>query len=167
MGKKNNFKEWLLWLMVSASLILMAYNASVRWISNRPVPRPTAQVKPGISLANFQLQYSNNENLFIPSTGRHLMSFMTTECKACQRQVDSLNEIAKAKTSYAAVSAIFFEPATKVVEFQAMFKPQFNCLLDNKGQLASKLQLTTFPQTIELIDGVVVKSWVGLQTKFE
>lgn len=167
MEKRNNLKEWLLWLMVGVSLALMVYNTSMRWRSSRRGQQPATQIKNGTNLANFQLKNSNNEDFVIPNKGRHLLSFMTTECRACQRQVTSLNDVVKAKGSYDRVSAVFFEPANKVVAFQATFNPEFNCLLDNKGELASKLQINTYPQTIDLVDGVVVKSWVGLQVKFE
>ncbi len=165
---KTNFKEWLLWLMVGTSLLLMGFNTWVRWDGNgRTQQPPSPQIKPGEYLANFQLKHTNDEDFFIPGNGRYLLSFMTTECGACQKQVNSLNELARSAENYAGVSAVFFEPASKVKEFQSSFNPAFSCLLDHNGQLASRLQLNTFPQTIELVDGVVAKSWVGLQTKFE
>jgi len=154
--------------MVGASLLLMGYNTWARWEGDRRIKLPpTAQIKTGEHLANFQLKHTNDEDFFIPGNGRYLLSFMTTECGACQKQVNSLNELARSTGNYAGIGAVFFQSANKVKEFQTSFNPEFTCLLDHNGQLASKLQLNTFPQTIELVDGVVVKSWVGLQAKFE
>lgn len=168
MEKKSKFKEWLLWLMVGTSLVLMVYNTSARWAANSRTQRPlAAQVKTGEHLANFQLKHTDDRDFFIPGNGRYLLSFMTTKCGACQKQVNSLNELARSTKDYAGVGAVFFEPANKVREFRSSFNPAFTCLLDHNGQLASKLQINTFPQTIELVDGVVIKSWVGLQTRFE
>lgn len=167
MKRKNSFKEWLFWLMVGASLALMFYNTFARWRGTRKVNLPPPQIERGITLVGTQLTHLTGDDVTISGKGRELISFMTTDCKACQRQVQSLNEIAKATIRYDNISAVFFEPAATVLEFQASFNPEFNCLLDSRNQLATRLQLDTFPQTVELVNGVVVKSWVGLERKFE
>jgi hypothetical protein len=109
---------------------------------------------------------TKGEEVTIPAQGRFLIAFLDTECGPCKRQVDPLNE-ALEKRTYSGVLAVFSEPEAKVTEFESSVKPEFVCLRDvGRGPLAEN-RISTFPQTIEVDNGIVTRSWVGYQGLFE
>lgn len=152
--------------MVSASLALMLYNTIVYYQDHNEVKEPEAEIKTGTILTGCTLRDIAGKESILPDKGRLLLAFLTTECGPCQRQTQPLNAAVKSG-DYDKVIGIFFEPTNKVESFISSFKPEFVCLLDYRGDLNGKLNLTTFPQTVEIQNGEVVKVWLGVQEQFD
>lgn len=158
-------KEALLWTMIAASLVLMLRNAAVNYGWSRAPETYEPEIASGTDLSGFRLKQLGGQEFVIPSEGALLISFLTSGCAPCQQQVQALNEAVR-RQKYAKVIAVFFEPATLVAEFEATLKPEFLCTIDAEGALANSLRLSTFPQTVEIKNGAVIRGWVGKQSGF-
>ncbi len=172
MAAQHKLKEVLFWTLTGGAFLLMIYNTVLYYRlqnSNRPTILPaeeTVEIEPGTALEQVNLRMLNGESFSLPTKGRYLIAFLTTGCGPCQTQVQYLNKAAKLP-NYDKVLAIFFEPQTAVAEFQSQFQPEFLCLRDDTGRLNDRLRLRSFPQSVDLRDGVVAQSWIGTQERFE
>lgn len=151
--------------MIAASLLLMLRITAVDYGKGRAHEASELEVERGTNLSGFRLTQLDGQEFVIPSEGNYLICFLTSGCAPCQQQVQALNEVVR-RREYAKVIGVFFEPAARVAEFESTFKPEFLCLLDRQAELATGLRLSTFPQTIEVRDGKVIKGWVGQQPGF-
>ncbi|MEW6129394.1 MAG: hypothetical protein AB1757_20305 [Acidobacteriota bacterium] len=166
MPSKNDIKNALAWIMISTSLGLMVYN-TVLYSKTRTIPeKPKPEIPNGTNLSGLQLKRPNGESFVIPATGKCLIAFLTVGCGACEQQVEPLNQVVEAKP-YVKVLGVFSESANKVASFELSSAPKFIYLMDYEGQLRGQINLTTFPQTVEINDGFVTRSWVGLQKSFD
>lgn len=155
-------KDLLFWGMVTGSFLLMIYTVVIRPSASEP----QVEIVEGTVLGGYRLRETGGQDLVIPSNGKQLVSFLASECGPCQKQVQALNEVARSN-SYQAVIGVFFERPSAVQNFKSAFGANFPCLVDPAGALSAKLKLTTFPQTVELTDGVATRFWLGAKERFE
>ena len=161
----GKIKEALFWLMAGGAFLLMIYNTMLYTrVGIRP-EAPVSEIENGTTLAGFSLKELDGKDFVIPSKGRYLVSFLTTGCGPCQMQVATLNRTSDLG-SYDKVLAVFFEPRAKVEQFKVEFNAEIPCLIDYKATINTRLNLSSFPQTVELDDGTVIRSWVGVHDSF-
>jgi peroxiredoxin len=166
MGSRRAIKETLIWAMTGASFLLLAYNTLLYRGSRHGPALARMGIETGASLGEFTLKGLDGTEFALSKNRRYLVSFLTTVCPACQTQVHGLNRVAESG-KYDRVIGVFFETRKSVEQFKATFAPEFSCLYDPGGKLNTRLNLSTFPQTIELIDGKVNRGWVGSQESFD
>jgi hypothetical protein len=166
MNKPLNRKEGLLWIMVSASLCLMVYTTVRNEAARRRTPKLAAEIPTGTNIGGLQVTDTHGIEKTIPAQGTCLIAFLDTQCGPCQQQVAVLNQ-ATASGRFNAVVAVFGEAISKVTEFEASVRPAFACLVDTGHGPMSEHPITTYPQIVELKDGVVMRSWVGYHDKLE
>lgn len=167
MRKSSRARDVAVWLMVAASLCLMIYTTARNEIVGRRSKKLVAEIPNGSNLGGLPLVDVTGKASAVPVKGRYLISILDTQCGPCKQQVDSLNRAAKEPGGYMGVLAVFSEPRERVQEFQAAIKPDFLCLIDAGRGPVSINRITTFPQTVEINDGTVVRSWVGYHERFD
>jgi hypothetical protein len=166
MKRPIRYQEVLLWLMVSVSLSLMIYGTLRNEMARRRAPKLVPEIADGTNLGGLPVTDTKGRKSVVPLQGRYLVAFLDTECGPCRRQVDTLNRAAR-QGRFSGVLAVFSETAPKVMEFESSVSPEFNCVIDTGRGPISQHPLTTFPQTVEIDDGRVVRSWVGYQERLE
>jgi hypothetical protein len=124
------------------------------------------EIPEGTDLGGLPLIDVTGKASTVPAQGRYLLSMLDTQCGPCKQQVDSLNSAAKGG-GFSGVIAIFSEAPQRVRDFKEVIKPEFFFLIDAGRGPISLHRITTFPQTIELNNGKVVRSWVGFHEHFE
>ena len=150
--------------MAAASVCLMVYTAAVSGVFRRSGKiRP--EIKEGASLGGIVLTSLDGSEVGLPNQGRCLVAFLSAGCGACQREVSVLNDAVQSH-AYGSVFAVFFDQPQSVKNFVSSYSPRFTCLVDRGGAAWNRLNITGFPQTVELRDGVAVKVWAGLQKSF-
>lgn len=164
--KSTKTKELMFWLLTCGAFLLMLHNAVLYYTRNAALTKPAIDVPNGARLAGFKLKDSEGNEFAIPSEGRYLISFLTTDCDACHIQVTHLNRAADTK-SYQMVVGVFGEDTERVGRFITDLRPEFPCFIDNESRLTNLLKLKNLPQTVEIRDGVVVRAWVGTQETFD
>lgn len=164
MRVRGRIKGPTTWALLAGSFLLMAYNTySYRRAANPSVSRP--EVPDHAMLAGLRFKRTNGGEFVIPSSGRYLISFLTVECGPCQRQVEYLNRVTR-EGEYSAVLGVFSDSLRRVADFESAFDPQFTSLIRTSLSSDPMLELSTFPQTVEISNGVVVKRWLGVQESF-
>jgi len=164
--EKRRGKDVAVWLMVGASLCLMIYTTVRNQVIGQRTKKLIPEIAEGTRLGGLPLVDVTGLESTVPAEGRYLISMLDTQCGPCKQQVDSLNSAAK-DGAFSGVIAIFSEAPQRVRDFKEVIKPEFFCLIDAGRGPISLHRITTFPQTIELSNGKVVRSWVGFHEHFE
>jgi thiol-disulfide isomerase/thioredoxin len=163
---KEKLKDALLWAMITTSFLLLVYHTVRPNKANHSAAARKVEIENGTNLSQLVLKHTSGKDFVIPQTGKYLVAFLTTGCEPCLQQMPRLNELAKAD-SYDGVIGIFAESVGEVKEFELSHKLEFICLADDKGSAKSLLNLKSYPQTTEIHDGAVTRSWIGLQKSFD
>lgn len=165
--QSTRIKELLFWLLAAGAFLMMLHNAALYYYTRRtPLPQPRIDVPNGARLAGFQLKDLEGREFAIPSEGKYLISFLTTDCEACHIQIRHLDKAADTKT-YQMVFGVFAEDTERVRRFMTDLRPAFPCFIDSERRLTSLLKLKNLPQTVEIRDGVIIRAWVGTQESFQ
>jgi hypothetical protein len=159
-------KEVAFWVMVSTSLCLMGYTVVRDEVAKRRRPELRAEIQNGANVGGLPVTDVGGAESTIPSRGRYLVSILDTGCGPCQQQATALSKMGKLQ-EYSGVLAVFPDSLSKVQEFASSYEFQFTCLVDAGRGPISKYGISTFPQTLEVNDGVVVRSWVGYHERLE
>jgi thiol-disulfide isomerase/thioredoxin len=166
MKNKEKLKDALLWVMITASFLLLVYHTVRPNKANNSAVLRKAEIENGTDLSQLALKRASGEDFVIPQKGNYLIAFLSTGCEPCRQQLPRLSELARAN-SYDGVLGVFSEPIDEVKEFEGSHRVEFICLVDYKGSVRSHLNVRTYPQTTEIHDGIVTRSWMGLQKSFE
>ena len=152
--------------MLSASLCLMIFTVVRTGAVGRSAVKAKAEISNGENLSGLPLISLKGEEVRIPQQGRYLVALLDTQCGPCNRQIGPLNQEAK-NGRYSGVIVIFSEPRETVRQFLASTTPEFQSMIDAGKGPVSVHRITTFPQTFEVMNGSIVRSWVGYHESFE
>lgn len=120
------------------------------YISGQPLPQTELVELDGSSVAPDTLR-----------KGKVLLIFLTTDCPACQKELQLLASVDSELAEKVKVFGVGVQDRNQIVNFLEAKKFKTKFLIDKDGQLMASLSVRYFPARFLVQDGVIMKTSFG------
>lgn len=153
-----------LWISSLAIIFVLVFCAAFVFFYTRNIRNKAAQgpVNSGKSLPSAELVNESNQPLADSQlkTGRVVLVFITSDCKACLKESEFLKGMVSKRTDIRFYGVISYgDMATSLREAKQKFP--FEVFYDRGFKLAGQLGINRVPIKIFVDNGIIKKSWGG------
>ncbi len=147
------------WIVSSAALITIVFCLSFlvfsRLQQHASAPKPPRKLLPETRLVDSTTTQLNDQTL---RKGKVIMVFLSTNCKACDNEVDFLREAYKKRGDVKFYGVVSFGANASLKEMEGKYP--FQVYFD-EGGLAHKLGIGRVPIKVLVNDGEIQEVWGG------
>jgi peroxiredoxin len=105
--------------------------------------------------------HTNHDEYETVTKGKVLLTFLTTDCDACKKEVSNISQAIPSLASKVRVYGVCIEDRDSVIPFAEENHVDFPILLDHGGRILTRLGFRLMPTKVLLQNGIVTRIWYG------